>query len=231
MNQAAIVKLNISFTKFLNISHFIIEKIHNLAKSLKDEWSKHETYPKEKIENKEPKPIKLKEFISSGNIISKIVSDIVADEHSISYLNKTKITINQTRKLMKYLVFIYPTQLPSHTQWWSLRRTHFSQVAQWLDLSNFIILQNSQFCPKCDCSKSFKTLFSEEFKILSLFSWYGEVEAANIYVQYTMIRIRIDKTVFDLRSNSESNTYCIYLIKSLYLLLCWKAHTKWGKTM
>ena len=58
----------------------------------------------------------------------------------ITNVNKAWIPVN-IRNPMKYLIFLYPTQVPTHGQWWSWTSTHNPQVLQWKDLGGLNILQ------------------------------------------------------------------------------------------
>ena len=49
-----------------------------------------------------------------------------------------------SKKRTKYLTFLYPTQFPTHGQWWSWTSTQTPQVPQWKERGGLIILQVPQ---------------------------------------------------------------------------------------
>jgi hypothetical protein len=50
--------------------------------------------------------------------------------HQKPRLHRKFITVAYSRKRMKYLWLSFPTQLPTHGQWWSIRNMHFLHILQ-----------------------------------------------------------------------------------------------------
>lgn len=64
-------------------------------------------------------------------------------EIQIPHVTKACKLVNN-KKRTKNLTFLYPTQFPTHGQWWSWTSTQTPQVPQWKERGGLMILQVPQ---------------------------------------------------------------------------------------